>query len=100
MGLNHHIFSEFATGFGHDICCIQLGNITLTIIFGYIIRNIPYERYYANWDKYRRSAGPIRNWEMALQGTHLLAFYNGSSGTSSMIYYAKRHDLNITTINI
>jgi hypothetical protein len=59
-----------------------------------------YERFYADWDKYGRSAGPRRNWEMALKGTHLLAFYNGSAGTSNMIYFAKRHELIVNIIEI
>lgn len=61
---------------------------------------IEYEQFPANWDKYGRSAGPRRNYEMALHGTHLLAFYNGSPGTSSMIYFAERHDLKVIKVNI
>lgn len=61
---------------------------------------MPYERHFADWDKYGKSAGPRRNWIMALAGTHLLAFYNGSIGTTNMIYFAKRHDLTVKIINI
>jgi hypothetical protein len=59
-----------------------------------------YEQFPAAWDKYGKSAGPRRNWDMALHGTHLLAFYNGSLGTSNMIYFAERHDLKVIKINI
>jgi hypothetical protein len=59
-----------------------------------------YEQFPAQWDKYGKSAGPRRNWNMALAGTHLLAFYNGSPGTSNMIYFAERHDLEVIKVNI
>ena len=62
--------------------------------------NMEYEQYAAEWDKYGKSAGSRRNWAMATIATHLLAFYNGSPGTSNMIYFANRHNLKVTIINI
>lgn len=45
--------------------------------------------YPANWSKYGRAAGHIRNQEMARVGDVLIAFWDGKSkGTESMINYA------------
>ena len=42
--------------------------------------------FYANWDKYKRAAGPIRNNEMAKVGDGLIVFWDGqSSGTKHML---------------
>lgn len=54
----------------------------------------------AEWDKYGNAAGPIRNGKMASMGTHLLAFSNGSRGTSDMIRAAKKLGRKIKTIEI
>ncbi len=48
------------------------------------------ERYPADWDKYGKAAGPIRNKEMAEKCDYVICFWDGkSSGTRSMIFYAK-----------
>ena len=48
---------------------------------GYTIKRFP-----ANWELYGKSAGPIRNRQMAVYADHLIAFPVGvSKGTSSMI---------------
>lgn len=62
--------------------------------------NTPYERYYANRDKYGTSASSRRNWDMTLAATHVLAFYNGSQETTDVLYFANRHNLIITKIII
>lgn len=56
----------------------------------------------AEWDKHGRSAGHIRNREMAVEGDSLIAFWDGkSSGTRSMIQYAKEQKHNfIAVINL
>lgn len=47
---------------------------------------IPIKRFPANWDKHGKSAGYIRNGEMAKYADCLLAVWNGSSkGTKHMI---------------
>ena len=44
-----------------------------------------------DWEKYGKSAGFIRNAEMAEFGSHLIAFWDsGSAGTKNMIEVAKR----------
>jgi len=63
---------------------------------GYKIR-----RFKANWDLYQKSAGPIRNWEMAKYANVLVAFWDGKSrGTGNMISTAKRLGLYIIIITI
>ena len=46
--------------------------------------------YPANWDKYPRMAGILRNMNMLVTATHLVAFWDGKShGTKHMIEIAK-----------
>lgn len=48
----------------------------------------------ADWDKYGKSAGYIRNTEMAKYANCLIAFWNGKSkGTAHMINLAPKYDL-------
>ena len=48
--------------------------------------NIPIMRFPADWIKFGRSAGPIRNTNMAKFGDYLIAFWDGKSrGTYDMI---------------
>ena len=47
--------------------------------------NIPLFVFKANWDKYGKMAGPIRNREMAKYATHLIVFIaNDSKGSKDM----------------
>lgn len=47
------------------------------------------ERHPADWNKYGRAAGPIRNKEMAEAADYVICFWDGTShGTQSMIDYA------------
>lgn len=60
---------------------------------GYKLKVFP-----ADWDQYSKSAGAIRNKQMALYADALIAFWNGiSSGTRNMILQAKQYKL-ITSI--
>lgn len=62
--------------------------------FGFPIKQFP-----ANWALYGRSAGPIRNEEMAQYATHCLCFWDGqSSGTKSMMNLAKEYGLKLATV--
>ena len=64
--------------------------------------NINLEEYPADWNKHGKSAGPIRNAEMAKAGDKLIAFWDGKSkGTKNMIDTAKKKNLSvhITTIS-
>ena len=56
--------------------------------------------YKANWGKYGKQAGIIRNGEMAKNADCLLAFWNGESrGTYNMINTAKKRKLKVRVFN-
>ncbi|MBR6510506.1 MAG: hypothetical protein IKT38_07870, partial [Clostridia bacterium] len=49
------------------------------------------EKYLADWEKYGKSAGPIRNKQMAEVSDYVICFWDEKSkGTKSMIDYAKK----------
>lgn len=61
----------------------------------------------ADWNKYGRAAGVIRNEQMAVMSVSdgykglLLAFWDGKSrGTHHMIDFAKKHGLTVRIVNI
>ena len=58
---------------------------------GYSVKRFP-----AEWDKYGRKAGHLRNEAMARYADALLAYWNGESkGTKSMIELAKASGLKV-----
>lgn len=60
-------------------------------------KGIPLKIFYADWTKYGRRAGPIRNAEMGDYADALIVFWDGKSrGTKNMIDYAKKKNLTIT----
>lgn len=51
------------------------------------------EKYLADWKKYGKSAGPIRNKQMAEVCDRVICFWDGESkGTKSMIDLAKKYE--------
>ena len=53
----------------------------------------------ADWGKYGRSAGPIRNAEMAEVSDVLIAFWDGQNpGTRSMIELARKKGLQVSVV--
>lgn len=63
-------------------------------------RGYPVRYYPADWNTYGRSAGFIRNEEMAKNADALVAFWDGKSkGTGHMINLAKKHGLKIRVKN-
>lgn len=57
---------------------------------------IPVKMFPANWEKYGKCAGIIRNIEMAKNADALIALWDGQSrGTQHMITVAKRRNLQI-----
>ena len=65
-----------------------------------INRNFSIEEHPANWNKYGKSAGYIRNREMALSADACVCFWDGKSkGTKHMINLAKEHNLLLEIIN-
>lgn len=63
-------------------------------------KQIAFTEFQANWAKYGKMAGPIRNNEMAKYGDILIAFSNGSRGTNNMIKAAVKENIEINIINI
>lgn len=58
--------------------------------------NIPVDNYPANWKAYGRSAGPMRNAQMAMNADCLIAIWDGkSAGTKNMIEIARRAGLEV-----
>lgn len=63
-------------------------------------KGYPVLKYPADWDKYGKSAGYLRNEEMAKVGDMLIAFWDGESkGTQHMINLGKKHNLKIEICN-
>lgn len=63
-------------------------------------RTITVAKYYPDWNKHGRSAGPIRNKEMAENADACIVFWDGESkGTASMIKEAKAKNLKLFIIN-
>lgn len=57
---------------------------------------IPVKRFPANWDEYGKSAGYLRNAEMAKYSDALVALWDGKSkGTEHMINLARKEGLPI-----
>jgi hypothetical protein len=62
---------------------------------GYEVAEFP-----ANWDKYGKRAGYIRNEEMAIYSDACVCFWDSKSrGTKHMIDLAQKHDLKLRVIN-
>ncbi len=60
----------------------------------------PIKRFSADWDKFKKAAGYIRNEQMAEYADCLVAFYDGrSKGTTHMLNIAQKHNLIIHIIN-
>ena len=59
----------------------------------------PLKEFPANWSKYGKSAGYIRNKEMAEYADALIAFWDGKSkGTKHMIGLAKKYNLKVRIV--
>lgn len=63
--------------------------------------NIPVKKFPANWDKYGKRAGYLRNAEMAEYADALVAFWDGESkGTEHMINLAKKAGLVVRVVMV
>lgn len=56
--------------------------------------NVPIKKFPADWEKYGRAAGMVRNEQMAEYAEACVAF-PGGRGTSDMVARAKKHGLTI-----
>jgi hypothetical protein len=58
--------------------------------------NLPLAEFHADWNQYKRAAGPIRNRQMAEYGEALIAIWDGESrGTKNMIEEATKRGLQV-----
>ncbi|MBQ8524680.1 MAG: DUF2493 domain-containing protein [Clostridia bacterium] len=63
---------------------------------GYEVR-----RYPADWKRYGRGAGPVRNRLMADEADYIICFWNGKSrGSRSLIEYAEKLGKKVFVISI
>jgi hypothetical protein len=53
-----------------------------------VFRGVEFHRFIAEWDKYGRAAGPIRNKEM-INGVDMLYSFPGGRGTAHATSYAR-----------
>lgn len=61
-----------------------------------IANKVPFKYFLADWDRYGRLAGHIRNLEMAKYADGLCAIWNGHSrGTANMIHNARTYKLKV-----
>ena len=61
---------------------------------GYAIKQFP-----ADWDRYGKKAGYVRNRQMAEYGTHCVCFWDGKSyGTKMMIALCAEHSINCRVV--
>ena len=77
---------------------VAIGTDTLALRYakekGYSVKEFP-----ADWEWHGRSAGYVRNKEMAEYATHLIAFWDGhSKGTRHMIDLAREKGLKVRVI--
>lgn len=62
-------------------------------------RNCPQEEYPANWKKYGRGAGGIRNQQMLDEGKpDLVVAFPGGTGTADMVRRAKKSGVKVLEI--
>lgn len=82
-------------------CCIAVFFL-IKILFHFVFKlaeeyaflhQIPFKLFQADWEKYGKAAGPMRNREMAKYANALLAFDKGTKGTQNMIDTARKYHL-------
>lgn len=103
------VLSEYFTGPGDVLIhgCAkgadQLSEYTTREMFNTLGTMIAYERYPADWEKYGKAAGPIRNKQMLDEGKPdmVIAFLAPDSrGTKNMIEQAEKADIPVKVVNI
>ncbi|MEI8048887.1 MAG: SLOG family protein [Bacteroidota bacterium] len=88
--------NSFASKYGYNFSVIS-GNAKGADRLGILYaneNNLPCKIFEANWPRYRKMAGIIRNIEMAKHAQFCLVFWDGKSkGTENMIHVAKCYEL-------
>ncbi len=64
------------------------------------LHQVPVQRFPADWNRYGRSAGVLRNQTMASYADALIAISTGGPGTANMILEAKRRGLKVHVFNV
>jgi hypothetical protein len=83
----------------HGVCSRKVGGIqrSADMLADFYARELGFdvERHPADWDRYGKAAGVIRNQKMAELGADLLIAFqrDGSSGTADMILQAQQRDI-------
>lgn len=66
-----------------------------------IKRGYPMKVYKADWDKYGKGAGPIRNTQIVMDSDLVIAFRKpGSRGTQNTIYQAEQNFVETIVIDV
>jgi hypothetical protein len=63
-----------------------------------ILHGVDYEAYPADWEKYPKAAGPIRNQQMLDTGIDLVIAFPGGSGTADMVRRAKKAGVKVIDV--
>lgn len=103
--LDYSIVRDYLNSFkDHDITEIVCGGASGPDTHGKrwgLDNNVEVHTYNANWKKYGKSAGYVRNKVMALNADALIAFWDGESrGTKNMIELAEKYGLKVTIVNV
>ena len=89
----HDALDEIDFDITEVVCGLADGVDTMGLDFA-IDYKVPYKTFPADWEKYGRKAGPIRNVQMGDYADALIAIWDGKSrGTKHMIEYAKQKKL-------
>jgi hypothetical protein len=65
-----------------------------------LLLSLPVEVYYANWHKYGKAAGPIRNQEMIDSGIDKVIAFDGGAGTLDMKARARKAGIEVVEIDL
>lgn len=64
-----------------------------------ISRQVPYTTFKADWNRYKKSAGPIRNQQMLDEGKpDLVIAFPGGRGTAHMVDIAKKAGVKVIEV--
>lgn len=102
---NERVIKDFIEKLPDDVIIIHGNCRGADLIAGKysLNRGLTVITYPADWERYGKSAGPIRNKEMLDEEPHLvIAFHNNiekSKGTKNMIEQAKKANINVFVIN-